>query len=327
MSLRVASFDIGIRNMAYCVFSIDTSSVSISDWGVINMLSDAPSSAPVCEVVLEKKSKKTASQSSSAPLCGKKAKFHSPSGIAATTCFCAMHAAKHGTWILPQKEHSLAYLRKQKAEAIQSIYQSLFLLEPVERIRQKTKPVLMDEIHQWYEKTCFRPIVADRKKKTSNDTDLITIGRTMRDRLDAIDAFRGVTHVVIENQISPIATRMKTVQGMLTQYFLMREKCADGGGAPIDVEYVSSCNKLKGFVPATTDVTSQKDKYKQHKADSVRICTEMVRENFPESVDILSTSTKKDDLADCFLQGIWYLQRENIITYAENLKINIVRLS
>ena len=327
MPIRVASFDIGIRNMAYCVFSIDAT-VSILDWGVINMLSsDAPSFAPVCQVVLEQKSKKPTAKSSSAQLCGKKAKFCSPSGLAASTCFCAMHAAKHGTWILPQKEHSLAHLRKQKAEAIQSIYQSLFLLEPVERIRSKTKPVLTDEIRQWYEKTCFRPVAVEKKKKTSNDTDLITIGRTMRDRLDAIDAFRGVTHVVIENQISPIATRMKTVQGMLTQYFLMREHCADGGGSPIDVEYVSSCNKLKGFTIPTTEVTTQKDKYKQHKADSVRICTEMIRENFPESAYILSTSTKKDDLADCFLQGIWYLQRENIITYAENLKINIVRLS
>jgi len=33
---------------------------------------------------------------------------------------------------------------------------------------------------------------------------------------------------------------------------------------------------------------------------------------------------KKDDLADSFLQGIWYLKHNNIITYAEDLKINIV---
>ena len=325
MSIRLASFDIGIRNMAYCVFSLhtDTPACTILDWGVINMLSEtsAAASVPLCQVAMEGKSKKSTEANR---LCGKKAKFHSPDK---TQCFCAMHASKHRTWILPQKEYSLAHLRKQKVDAIQTIYQSLFLLEPVERIRQKTKATLMDEIHQFYEKTCFRPISLEKKKKTSNDTDLITIGRTMRDRLDAIDAFRGVTHVVIENQISPIATRMKTVQGMLTQYFLMREE--EGGGSPIHVEYVSSCNKLKGLVDAseTSGSTSQPDKYKQHKADSVRICTDMIRENFAESASILSTSTKKDDLADSFLQGIWYLRKENIITYAENLKINIVRLS
>ena len=33
---------------------------------------------------------------------------------------------------------------------------------------------------------------------------------------------------------------------------------------------------------------------------------------------------KKDDLADCFLQGVWFMSNRNIITCAENLKINIV---
>jgi len=39
---------------------------------------------------------------------------------------------------------------------------------------------------------------------------------------------------------------------------------------------------------------------------------------------IIEAAAKKDDLADCFLQGIYYLKRENIIMYSENLKINIV---
>jgi hypothetical protein len=43
-------------------------------------------------------------------------------------------------------------------------------------------------------------------------------------------------------------------------------------------------------------------------------------------VNILHTP-KKDDLADAFLQGIWYLKHIKLITYAENLKINSVSLS
>ena len=50
---------------------------------------------------------------------------------------------------------------------------------------------------------------------------------------DQIDA------VVIENQISPIANRMKTVQGMITQYFLMR------GVDKEHIIYFSSVQKLK----------------------------------------------------------------------------------
>jgi len=39
-----------------------------------------------------------------------------------------------------------------------------------------------------------------------------------------------------------------------------------------------------------------------------------------ESLDI----KKKDDLADSFLQGIWYLKHKKIIIYADDLKIKIV---
>jgi hypothetical protein len=40
---------------------------------------------------------------------------------------------------------------------------------------------------------------------------------------------------------------------------------------------------------------------------------------------IIEAAPKKDDLADCFLQGIYYLKRENIIITSENLEINIVK--
>ena len=43
--------------------------------------------------------------------------------------------------------------------------------------------------------------------------------------------------VIIENQISTIASRMKTLQGMISQYFIMK-------GIP-SIEFISSINKLK----------------------------------------------------------------------------------
>jgi hypothetical protein len=122
-----------------------------------------------------------------------------------------------------------------------------------------------------------------------------------------------ITHVILENQISTIANRMKTIQGMLAQYFIMR------GRPDIVIEFVSSSNKLKDFV-AEKNTT-----YKQHKKDGIAICSRFLENNPGWSgwVSVLQT-TKRDDLADSFLQGIWYLKRGNIISYAENLKINIV---
>ena len=52
------------------------------------------------------------------------------------------------------------------------------------------------------------------------------------------DSLGDIDRVIIENQISPIANRMKTVQGMLSQYFLMSND-------KLDIEFISSINKLK----------------------------------------------------------------------------------
>ena len=40
--------------------------------------------------------------------------------------------------------------------------------------------------------------------------------------MNKLPDIESITHVFIENQISPIANRMKTIQGMLAQYFIMK---------------------------------------------------------------------------------------------------------
>jgi hypothetical protein len=185
--------------------------------------------------------------------------------------------------------------------------------EPEEKI-PTTKKGLLEKVLTFLEEKCFRVLQAP-KKKTANETDLISIGRNMTKLLDEMPEITDgtITHVILENQISTIANRMKTIQGMLAQYFIMR------GRPDIVIEFVSSSNKLKDFV-AEKNTT-----YKQHKKDGITICSRFLENNpgWAGWASVLQT-TKRDDLADSFLQGIWYLKRGNIISYAENLKINSV---
>jgi hypothetical protein len=150
--------------------------------------------------------------------------------------------------------------------------------------------------------------------------------------------------VIIENQISPIANRMKTIQGMLAQYFIIKDE-------NIIIDFVSSSNKLKQFTnvsitkpenilentmkpaenstkkPVENNVEKniKNPDYKKHKIDGVSYCSRILSKNdsFEQWRTSLDTK-KKDDLADCFLQGLWYLKQKNIILYAEDLKIKIV---
>ena len=103
--------------------------------------------------------------------------------------------------------------------------------------------------------------------------------------------------VIIENQISPIANRMKTIQGMVSQYFIMRNNCRH-------IEFISSMNKLKEYNGSNIKIN-----YSDRKKLGIKVCLEILNDNDKE---FFIKHKKKDDLADSFLQGLWYIKNKLI---------------
>ena len=168
--------------------------------------------------------------------------------------------------------------------------------------------------------------------KTAKDTCLIDVGRAIKPVLLSLAELDKITHVIIENQISTIASRMKTVQGMIAQTFIMLPE-------ERHIEFVSSTNKLKGFAIRerfreeegdVSNKSKEKEKYKANKKDGIRICGVFLDANPRPRVERkaeFDKSKKKDDMSDCFLQGVWFLKSRKIIEYADDLRINSVVLS
>ena len=141
----------------------------------------------------------------------------------------------------------------------------------------------------------------------------LTLESVTETTLNEIDGINDITHVAIENQISPIANRMKTIQGMLAQYFIMKN-------SDIEIEFISSANKLSmshvvlentiKMTDSNIDTVDKKGKYKENKKNGVEQCSQLLDKNadFQLWKHVLETK-KKDDLADCFLQGIWYMRK------------------
>jgi hypothetical protein len=175
-------------------------------------------------------------------------------------------------------------------------------------------------IESYFNVKCFEKI-KDYAIVKAQDIDLITLGRNMTKILNMIPQLDDVTHVILENQISTLASRMKTIQGMLAQYFIMRF------GDSINIEFVSSINKLKGF-PKRDDIILTNN-YKNNKADAIFYTRKILSKNL--TLNLLNTTNiewadslklkKKDDLCDCFLQGIWYLQKMKRITFNDDYVI------
>jgi hypothetical protein len=316
--MKLISFDIGIKNMAYCIFDvIPNEQLNIVDWNILNLMDKPTIEIKKCNCTLEQKKKKkntTNENNDKSLICNKKAKFH-----IGDKYFCEKHA-KISNYLMPNKECSLTSLKKKKNEELISLCHTNFIYMNSTNIliTALSKKNIIEILDNFFQNKMLRTI-KEKKEKSASDVDLISIGRNMKDLLNNIPNIENITHVIIENQISPIANRMKTIQGMLSQYFIM--KCSQN----IHIEFVSSSNKLKGFNTERQEEVDDKDKYKQHKKDSIVICSQFIEKNNHIKHWISTmTSPKKDDLADSFLQGIWYLKNKNKISYTENFEINII---
>jgi hypothetical protein len=311
--MKLISFDVGIKNMAYCIFDI-SGQLSITGWNVLNLLEEEPTTE-ICSQIIPAKTKKVLPKP-----CAKLAKYKKNG-----QCYCEKHA-KISTFIIPNKKNSIVSLKKLKVDDLIKLGHSLFLFMDAENI-PKLKKDILEKLGEYYEKNSFEPIVK-KKTKNASEIDLITIGKNMKELLNTTNGIDEMTHVVIENQISPIANRMKTIQGMLAQYFIMKN-------SDIHIDFVSSANKLSQFgktkertkpveKPLENTLITNPD-YKQHKKDGLFYCNQILDNNHSINGWKDSLKIKKaDDLADCFLQGIWYLKNRNIITYADDLKIIFV---
>ena len=311
--------------MAYCVLSQTQNAdapITIHDWNVLSMIEETAPAIFPCNCMIAGKNKKTEPK-----MCNKAAKYSKFDQY-----FCDRHAKIYKQYIIPTKKHSSAFIKKQKVPDLVALCNTHMLLLNKDAKTLK-KEQLIEILSGFYKQVCFDPIVA-LKSKNANEIDLIHIGKSIKRLFDQLPDIDTITHVLIENQISPIANRMKTIQGMLAQYFIMKND-------NIHIDFVSSSHKLNQFKQiasireptnaiiqdsgSTGESTKTNPHYKAHKSDGITYCQEILEKNETMTQWNLSMNTrKKDDLADAFLQGMWYFKQQNIICYADDLKIKLV---
>ena len=83
--------------------------------------------------------------------------------------------------------------------------------------------------------------LCDSKDKV-NKINLINVGKTLKDKLEVVLNKFSIDMVLIENQIGPLALRMKVLQGMIIQHFI------ENYNKNIVIESINPINKLKEFI-------------------------------------------------------------------------------
>jgi hypothetical protein len=95
---------------------------------------------------------------------------------------------------------------------------------------------------------------------------------------------------------------MKTIQGMIVQYFIMCDVVVE------NIEFISASNKLKDC-----DI-KDKTKYSDRKKLGISKCLEIITTDhrFENQLNYFNSHNKKDDLSDCFLQGLWFINENKL---------------
>jgi hypothetical protein len=214
MCTRILSIDVGIKNLAFCLFEKphESSYFNIAKWDIINLSQ-------------EDEIQKCKCTEKNGIICNKPAKY-----TLNDTYFCLKHSKKQD-YQIPTSELRPSFINKQKIQKLIEIADkyNIHYEKPIK------KNDLLFKINEYISNKCFKEITSTN----ASQIDLITIGKNIKNKFNKIFPIDDkIDYVLIENQISPIANRMKTIQGMIAQYFIMNNNTEH-------IEFVSSINKLK----------------------------------------------------------------------------------
>ena len=112
--------------------------------------------------------------------------------------------------------------------------------------------------------------------------------------------------ICIENQPALKNPIMKTVQMILYSYFMIEGATKDK--AVDQVHMINARNKLKVYKGPEVKCDI-KEKYKKNKYLSVEYTKLMILKDDKKFIDLFTESKKKDDLADAYLQGIYFIEK------------------
>lgn len=281
--MQILSIDVGIKNLALCILEISQEKTMESDfniiyWEIINLCDNE---------------NKRCSYLENNGNCSLMAKYTKNNRD-----YCTKHAKK--------SDYQLPSINLNRYKKLK-IPELIKILEEYEI--EYEKPILKGEIVKKIESFIEKKVLKTIDSVKCKEISLIEIGGNIRSNLDRLDLCK-IDQVLIENQISTVAPRMSVIQGMLTQYFIMREIKK--------IVYISGINKLKLFIG------KEKTTYGERKKLGIKVAKKILcqikNKNKENWIELINKNKKADDLADSFLQAIWFLNSNKLI----KLDLNII---
>ena len=286
MTYYVLSFDIGIKNLAYCLIEYNKEEPLRGD-------DDAPKGGPKD---LESRS------DGQDDILGEKEEESRRAVRRTLSCEATDDDAPKG------REESLF----DDDERI-LLWEVLPIFESKRKNKKKKKKNNASNIsYQVLSKHLYQRL-EEIKEKLIN----VSVGASLRDSRSfgpPLEASSPLLFVIIERQMT---AKMKTLAGMIFMYFSVYQNIINEPFKIQSIEYFSAKHKLSDMVytPKETDkiqlksIKSPKNSYNYRKNLSKQYCNILIHRNQSDNfIEFFKASKKKDDLSDCFLQAISFIK-------------------
>ena len=136
---RLLSFDVGIKNLAYCILDLSQNDLNVVEWNVLN-LCDSQNNTTIQQHTCTEIQK-------NGKCCGKAAKY-----FRNNIYNCEKHAKNSKKYQLPKKEHSAAFLKKMKMEQLREFRQRTLGILGISKECQLKKMILSKNFYENFEK-------------------------------------------------------------------------------------------------------------------------------------------------------------------------------
>ena len=287
METKILSFDVGIKNLAYCLMTKKDDNVIVKDWNIINLVEDRD----LCCYELRTKNK-----------CGKIARFTCNRGTNGGTnqiTLCKAHSTKFIPTI-DKLENSNTFICnhlkcKNPASVVISNNTEWSFCDKHEK---DTKKIL----------TQFKPKKLHGQNCSQQPIQELAV--KLFTKLDLIKSFLDVEEVLIENQPSLKNPNMKTIATLLYSYFVFRGIIDNNktNSKIKNIKFISPSNKLKVMKSVTDEklgtAKDKREEYEITKGLGLIYCQTLINNDEKKYLEV---HTKKDDLCDSYLQGFRYL--------------------
>ena len=262
--MYILSIDVGIKNLAHCLIKLhNDNKYDILLWDTINLTDGI---LPICNK----------------PYCKDIARYCDKNNFS----YCNKHA-KLTNLIIPDK--NVFKYKNLKIKELNDIISKYEIKIDNEKIN---KSVLTNSIEEFLNTKCVQII----ETAGVSDISLIKLGIKIKENYSKIFKDYKIDKVVIENQISPLANRMKSLQAMITQYFIDNDIT--------DIHYISSVNKLKEYD------NNEVKTYNERKKQVIEIVKKLLENENKCWINNFNNNKKKDDMADTLLQVNYFIKNK-----------------